>query len=1192
MAISQTDYMDFGNGIIGDDTFDVWRKKTNRIQVNLDEVNVSLNSKIDTLFAQLPTTYVALGSSGSATAQNVYTSLSLSGKTQIPNATSASTALTLGTANLYTSGSVLKVDEEFDSSVQLTSTKVQAKVGLILGTKEYVIPQSPGVNNAILTSTTGGALDWKSAATLLQLTGGNVTTNVFEQPMPVGTVIATAGPISDSNYVLCDGQEYPQSQYPDLYAVIQNTYGTPQDSSKFKVPNYQGRIPVGQGVAGGVTFASDSSPFGTTGGDQTVTTDTADHTLTISDIPAHAHKFFDDRGNQHLALSDNNLTASGDAVASQGPNEGGNGDTGVEGTTYTGGGAAGGIAGGNTTDGDLSSLSGTTGHSHGISLTTGNRLQPYITTQYFIKAIKNNKADFKINIQNSGLISTDISGGGQTLIEPVDGTVTLKIKTDTEDTGITENSIRVDGTNLRIASSPYIQGSPIIRGVDLKHYNDIRAGGIAFGSGHLGRIGVHGNGLTSVSSTNTNHNTDYDRAFVPALADEHGGTANVFNEYGRAPSTGKGANNDTYIINYTGHSPNAVGDFTGGVVINGTRTIAFQDGTFLESANPRGPVKKLPSNPGGKEGNTMNPGEAFGFIDHDNQPRFSGHNLNKRFGGISDGTDDVGSNNGDGYCRYWNCHPLPFDEEADQLFMHYGSSHVLTKTGKLYAVGRGYTAGIAVLGITTADASSSEWNQWARAGCESDLVKFKTVTLSSEITNEGAFNALDENGYLWGGGRNDYRNLAVGGTNSGSAVTQHTYNETTGGAIQQKRDALAYPSLGENRIKVPHVMNPLCTVSSNAMTTDVTQSDLKIKTTFIDSVSFGMNHAHAGGTFGVSPEIEPNYDGPAGTTGGRVYHAGYAHYSQAGHDTSTNYNSGTYDRTPRHQWGIVQTAAGVDLTNVKKVYVSGEDNINTIYAITRNGSLYAWGYNSYGQCGVGNYTTEHNKAQLSWDSTQRGVGVKEIYVRNAHSSQGGGEGGSNGSSGVWLLTDEENPRIFVVGGFERGGHGQGGTTAARKYNTWIEITKMGTGAPGGNYGIYTGEYGELPITNYKILKGWVANGEDYVERFFVLARNITSNKTGLFVVGEGIGGELGLGDRSQYGHTHDTSYTTQFARVPFSPKLCERIVDIRTFRTYNRGYGATFIQLDDGRMYHSGRMVSGDEWKNKSMFTPVQPLSM
>ena len=43
MAIQTSDYMDFGNGIIGDDTFDVWRKKTNRIKVDLDSINTTLS---------------------------------------------------------------------------------------------------------------------------------------------------------------------------------------------------------------------------------------------------------------------------------------------------------------------------------------------------------------------------------------------------------------------------------------------------------------------------------------------------------------------------------------------------------------------------------------------------------------------------------------------------------------------------------------------------------------------------------------------------------------------------------------------------------------------------------------------------------------------------------------------------------------------------------------------------------------------------------------------------------------------------------------------------------------------------------------------------------------------------------------------------------------------------------------------
>ena len=59
MAIQETDYMDFGNGIIGDDTFDVWRKKTNRIKVDLDSVNAALGDRIDGISVDLGAAYIA-----------------------------------------------------------------------------------------------------------------------------------------------------------------------------------------------------------------------------------------------------------------------------------------------------------------------------------------------------------------------------------------------------------------------------------------------------------------------------------------------------------------------------------------------------------------------------------------------------------------------------------------------------------------------------------------------------------------------------------------------------------------------------------------------------------------------------------------------------------------------------------------------------------------------------------------------------------------------------------------------------------------------------------------------------------------------------------------------------------------------------------------------------------------------------
>jgi microcystin-dependent protein len=93
--------------------------------------------------------------------------------------------------------------------------------------------------------------------------------------MPVGSILPYAGEQAPDGWLLCNGQSYDSSAqtYTDLYWVIGYKYG--QDGNKFKVPDLQGRVPVGYGD-------EDFDRLGNTGGEKT-------HTLTINEMPSHSH---------------------------------------------------------------------------------------------------------------------------------------------------------------------------------------------------------------------------------------------------------------------------------------------------------------------------------------------------------------------------------------------------------------------------------------------------------------------------------------------------------------------------------------------------------------------------------------------------------------------------------------------------------------------------------------------------------------------------------------------------------------------------------------------------------------------------------------------------------------------------------------------------------------------------------------
>lgn len=62
---------------------------------------------------------------------------------------------------------------------------------------------------------------------------------------PLGTVLSYAGNIIPRGFLVCNGASYKVADYPDLYAVIGNTYGG--DTENFNVPDYRETVLVGVG---------------------------------------------------------------------------------------------------------------------------------------------------------------------------------------------------------------------------------------------------------------------------------------------------------------------------------------------------------------------------------------------------------------------------------------------------------------------------------------------------------------------------------------------------------------------------------------------------------------------------------------------------------------------------------------------------------------------------------------------------------------------------------------------------------------------------------------------------------------------------------------------------------------------------------------------------------------------------------
>jgi microcystin-dependent protein len=100
----------------------------------------------------------------------------------------------------------------------------------------------------------------------------------LDAALPVGAVIAYAGPSAPAGWALCNGAALSRTGYAALFAVLGTVHGDGNGSTTFNVPDLRGRFVVGSGQGAGLTVR----PAGTAGGAET-------HALTAEQMPAHSH---------------------------------------------------------------------------------------------------------------------------------------------------------------------------------------------------------------------------------------------------------------------------------------------------------------------------------------------------------------------------------------------------------------------------------------------------------------------------------------------------------------------------------------------------------------------------------------------------------------------------------------------------------------------------------------------------------------------------------------------------------------------------------------------------------------------------------------------------------------------------------------------------------------------------------------
>ena len=292
------------------------------------------------------------------------------------------------------------------------------RVKLVDGTGTTLYGQITNVafnspNTTITMSFDGGGSIGSGTITSLKVGIVNPANTSIPSTSPTGSIVMWSGTSIIDGWLFADGSLKDKTAYPDLFAVLGNTYGT-QTSSQFYLPNLQDRFILGKG--------STYSTLGATGGSATVTPSgtnsaptftgsaftpsgsisisgsTGGHALTQAELPSHFHYLV---YNQNLTTNNINLfsTAQKEYAINKGNNGGmGSSDTHLQSANSSS----------VTADaGRSSSVGSGTAHSHSLSATgtftgsagtpagsvsaptfTGNSvstLSPYITMSYIIK---------------------------------------------------------------------------------------------------------------------------------------------------------------------------------------------------------------------------------------------------------------------------------------------------------------------------------------------------------------------------------------------------------------------------------------------------------------------------------------------------------------------------------------------------------------------------------------------------------------------------------------------------------------------------------------------------------------------------------------------------------------------------------------------------------------------------------------
>ena len=220
------DFNEFSTvGVLGTDTFERWRQKTNGIIEKVGTIDSTYPSNDEVLLLNNSVQSVGSGKTFSA-------GLTIGGNGgTVPLTTNSSSELLL--SNNIVIGNDKGVSANFLESRNRSIT---------FGSRTYTWPSS-SFDEGYVFHNSVGQISFKTISQLTAEVSGNIAaaTNVSTQPItPVGTVIGvklsspTPPLILDSIWLLCDGRQIPTmaTAYPSLYAALGNIQFLPLLSNK------------------------------------------------------------------------------------------------------------------------------------------------------------------------------------------------------------------------------------------------------------------------------------------------------------------------------------------------------------------------------------------------------------------------------------------------------------------------------------------------------------------------------------------------------------------------------------------------------------------------------------------------------------------------------------------------------------------------------------------------------------------------------------------------------------------------------------------------------------------------------------------------------------------------------------------------------------------------------------------------